>query len=100
MITREERDNSPNTTCKLVGFNLRQACFNLEKTCVLLKECGDNTFDDGCKTCKVRWAGGRGGREGLCLPTQPILLHDGLFYKTRAVVKIVKKKKKRNVRAT
>ena len=40
--------------CGLVGFNVGQACFNLEKTCVLLKEC--LKFNDTCKSCRVRIA--------------------------------------------
>jgi len=37
--------------CLLVGFNLRQACFNLNNVCVLLKEC--LLFNDTCSTCMV-----------------------------------------------
>ncbi len=51
-VSAEERQANPNDTCRLVGFNLKQACFNLEKTCVLLKECA--TFDTSCKYCKVK----------------------------------------------
>ncbi len=51
-LTLEERLANRNDTCQLVGFNLKQACFNLENTCVLLKEC--NAFNTTCKTCKVR----------------------------------------------
>ena len=38
-------------SCLLVGWNLRQACFNLEKTCVMMKEC--RVLDETCKTCQV-----------------------------------------------
>ena len=39
-------------SCLLVGWNLRQACFNLEKTCVMMREC--KAFDETCKTCQVK----------------------------------------------
>ena len=39
------------TGCYLVGFNLRQACFNLQDTCVLMKEC--SVFNTSCTTCQV-----------------------------------------------
>ena len=39
--------------CHLVGFNLQQACFNLENVCVLLGEC--SKFDTTCKDCQVRY---------------------------------------------
>ena len=38
-------------SCLLVGWNLRQACFNLEKACVMMKEC--RVLDETCKTCQV-----------------------------------------------
>jgi len=38
-------------SCLLVGWNLRQACFNLEKTCVMMKEC--RVLDETCKTCQT-----------------------------------------------
>ena len=38
--------------CGLVGFNVGQACFNLEKACVLLKECLQ--FDTTCRSCQVK----------------------------------------------
>lgn len=37
--------------CYLVGQNLNQACFNLERTCVLMKEC--QHFNSSCTTCKT-----------------------------------------------
>ncbi len=53
-ITVRERRASPEAVCKLVGFNLGDACFNLDEACVLLRKCTDLTFDPGCETCKVR----------------------------------------------
>ena len=49
---KEKLGEKKRDSCNLVGFNLRQACFNLEKACVFLKAC-DN-FDKGCKTCQVK----------------------------------------------
>ena len=37
--------------CSLVGFNLQQACFNLENTCVMYRECSDDHFDGNCTSC-------------------------------------------------
>ena len=39
------------TDCFLVGFNLRQACFNLAEVCALMKEC--ETFNTTCTKCQV-----------------------------------------------
>ncbi len=47
-MNEKDQDEAP---CQLVGFNLKQACFNLESRCVLLKEC--EKFNDTCHKCRV-----------------------------------------------
>lgn len=47
-LSDKEVDDAP---CLLVGFNLRQACFNLENRCVLLREC--SKFNDTCALCRT-----------------------------------------------
>ena len=42
----------PENPCFLVGFNLREACSNLEDRCVLLRECSQ--FNESCTKCQVR----------------------------------------------
>lgn len=52
IITLDERnDEKDPKMCYLVGQNLKHACFNLEKTCVLLREC--QRFNASCTTCQV-----------------------------------------------
>ena len=38
--------------CGLVGFNVGQACFNLDRTCVLFKECLN--LNSTCRSCRVK----------------------------------------------
>ena len=47
-LTEKETEEE---SCHLVGFNLRQACFNLENRCVLLRECSQ--FNSSCQLCQV-----------------------------------------------
>ena len=51
-IPEKEDEEIKLRECHLVGFNLQQACFNLENVCVLLREC--SKFDTTCKDCQVR----------------------------------------------
>ena len=49
-LNEAETEENP---CHLVGFNLKQACFNLKNRCVLLRECSQ--FNSSCITCQVRY---------------------------------------------
>ena len=49
---KEKLPKNQRKSCNLVGFNLREACFNLEKACVLMKAC--ERFNASCSTCQVK----------------------------------------------
>ena len=66
------------TGCYLVGFNLRQACFNLQDTCVLMKEC--SVFNTSCTTCQVG--------KFMNDVTQILTISDPLFPMSHSMVKM------------